>query len=242
MIRAGLAAAGVSKRFGSLVAVDQVSVTLAPGEILGLIGPNGSGKSTLVNVITGLYQADSGTVSVDGLDVSGRSPTAVARFGVARTFQTVRLFSGLSVRDNVGAVMIRPKSDVDDLVDGYLSRLGLADVSRKLAGELPYGVQRRVEIARALATEPRYLLLDEPAAGMNDVESRQLETIIRQLAVDGDQPPGVLVIDHDLRLIMSLCERLVVLSGGKLLAEGHPEEVRQRREVVEAYLGTGRTR
>ena len=230
----GLVVDSVTKTFAGLTALGDVSLSLAPGEILGLMGPNGSGKSTLVNVISGVLTPDKGRVIVDGRDVTGKSSYTIARAGISRSFQTVRLFRALTVRDNIAAV-VRGGAGLDKTVDGLLSRLRISHLADEKAGGLAYGLQRRVEIARALATEPRYLLLDEPAAGLNDIESDDLESIIRQV-VD-EFGCGVLIIDHDIRLITRLCHRLHVLSGGRTLAEGDPQIVRTDPEVVRAYLG-----
>jgi branched-chain amino acid transport system ATP-binding protein len=231
---------GVTKAFAGLTALDDVSLRLQPGEILGVMGPNGSGKTTLVNVISGVLRADAGRVEVDGRDVTRSNSLAVARAGVSRSFQTVRLFRGLSVRDNVQCVIRRPRAPVDRIVDELLDRLRIGRLASTTAGSLPYGLQRRVEIARALATEPRYLLLDEPAAGLNDAESQDLESIIRGVADDPRSPLGVLIIDHDIRMITGLCDRLHVLSSGRTIAEGPPGIVRSDPEVVRAYLGDRR--
>ena len=224
----------VTKTFAGLTALGDVSLSLAPGEILGLMGPNGSGTSTLVNVISGVLTPDSGHVVVDGRDVTGKSSYTIARAGISRSFQTVRLFRALTVRDNIAAV-VRGGGGLDRTVEGLMTRLRISHLADEKAGGLAYGLQRRVEIARALATDPRYLLLDEPAAGLNDVESDDLESIIRQV-VD-EFGCGVLIIDHDIRLITRLCHRLHVLSGGRTLAEGDPQIVRTDPEVVRAYLG-----
>lgn len=231
-----LVVSAVSKRFTGLVALDNVSLRLDRNEILGVIGPNGSGKTTLVNVVTGVLRPDGGRVEVDGHDVTGRAPHAVSRAGVARTFQTVRLFRQLSVRDNVAAVTRRPDGPVDEVAQHHLEAVGLGRYAATVAGELPYGLQRRLEIARAIATRPSYVLLDEPAAGLNDVESADLEEAISALPGDAGGC-GVLIIDHDMRLITSLCDRLMVLANGATIAEGSPDEVRVHPAVVEAYLG-----
>lgn len=172
--------------------------------------------------------------------MTGKSPALISRHGVARSFQTVRLFQELSVRDNVAAVVRRPDTDLDSEVDRWLHTLGLADLADRRSGDLAYGLQRRLEIARALATHPHYVLLDEPAAGLNDEETEDLEAVIRSLAKDPTLDCGVLIIDHDMRLITSLCDRLFVLFNGTRLAEGEPSEVRRDRKVIEAYLGGAR--
>lgn len=231
----GLVIDSVTKTFSGLTALRDVSLQLEPGEVLGLMGPNGSGKSTLVNVISGVLAPDSGCVLVDGLDVTGHNSYTVAHAGISRSFQTVRLFRALSVRDNIAAVVRQPNRQVDQVVTELLDRLKISHLAEAKAGALAYGLQRRVEIARALATDPRYLLLDEPAAGLNDVETDDLEDIIRQVV--NEFGCGVLIIDHDIRLITRLCHRLHVLSGGRTLAEGDPQIVRTHPDVVRAYLG-----
>lgn len=230
-----LEAVGVTKHFAGLAALSDVTLRLERGEILGLMGPNGSGKSTMVNVVTGILAPDSGRVLVDGTDVSGARPIQIARLGLARTFQTVRLFGALSVAENVAAVIRRPPRPIDAVVDELLARLRIDHLGATRAADLPYGSQRRVEIARALATGPRYLLLDEPAAGLNDAESHDLELIIRQVVAEFGC--GVLIIDHDMQLISRLCDRLHVLANGRTLASGHPDVVRADPAVARAYLG-----
>lgn len=235
-----LTVTGVTKRFAGLTALSEVSLTLEPGRILGLMGPNGSGKSTLVNVISGILTPEEGAVTVDGQDVTGAPAFQIARAGVSRSFQTVRLFGALSVRENIGAAIRRPGKRVDDEVEELLERLKIAHLGGVQANDLAYGLQRRVEIARALATHPRYLLLDEPAAGLNDDESEDLEHIIREVVEDEAFGCGVLIIDHDMRLITSLCHGLHVLANGRTIAEGTPQEVRQDPHVIEAYIGEKR--
>ncbi len=234
---AGLVVEGVTKTFSGLKALDDVSLSLQRGEILGLMGPNGSGKSTLVNVITGVAAPTSGRVLLDGDVVSGRPAHVVGRRGIARTFQNVRLFAGLTVRDNIAAVAVRPSGGIDAYAAALLERLGIVGHADRIAGTLPYGLQRRVEIARALATRPKFLLLDEPAAGLNDLESEQLEETIKEIAVDADFGCGILIIDHDLRLMVSISHRLHVLFNGVSIIEGAPEEVRRDPRVIEAYIG-----
>ncbi len=233
----GLVVDGVTKTFAGLVALEDVSLRLSRGEILGLMGPNGSGKSTLVNVISGILAPDAGRVSVDGSDVTGKSAYNVAHAGISRSFQTVRLFGALSVAENVAAVVRRPTRPVDGIVTDLLERLRIGHLAGERADGLSYGLQRRVEIARALATTPRYLLLDEPAAGLNDSETADLEQIIREVADESSFGCGVIIIDHDITLITRLCHRLHVLSNGRTLAEGAPDIVRTHPDVVRAYLG-----
>jgi len=234
-----LEAQGVVKHFRGVHALDGVSLHVKAGEILGLIGPNGSGKTTLLNVLSGVYAPTSGEVLCMGARITGRKPSRIARLGVGRTFQNIRLFGHLSVRQNVevGSVSGRrvEKADHAADVEDLLGRFHLGAVADQQALSLPYGVQRRVEIARALAGRPHFLLLDEPAAGMNETESDELlETV---LAVREQYGCGILIVDHDLRLIMRLCERIQVLAEGCTLAEGSPASVRKDPTVVEVFLG-----
>lgn len=233
-----LVASGVSMRFAGLKALDVVDLEAPHGSITGLIGPNGSGKSTLVNVLSGVLRPTEGAVFVDGQEMTGRKPTAFARRGIARTFQTPRLFARLSVRENVAAVVRSPDRGVDRVADDWLDFLEIADYRHREAGSLAYGLQRRLEIARALAAEPRYLLLDEPAAGLNDDETESLEAIVKRAVGDPRIGCGVLVIDHDMRLMVSMCETLNVLVQGRKLMSGAPAEVRHDERVIEAYLGS----
>ena len=230
---------GLCKSFAGLKAVDGVSFSLTTGEILGLIGPNGSGKTTLINVVTGLLRATSGRVVVDGVETTRMPPHRVARAGLARTFQTIRLFKELTVLENVevGAVSQgMSRRDAVHVARELLEEMGIAEWGAKLAREVPFGHQRKLEIARALAMRPKFLLLDEPAAGLNEDESDLLLEMLRE--IPARKNVGLLVVEHDMRLMMSLCARLHVLNYGKTIAEGTPAEVRANPEVVTAYLGS----
>lgn len=225
----------VVKQFRGLRALDGVSLEVRDGEIVGLIGPNGSGKTTLLNVASGVLEPTAGRVVIGGIDATRRSPYAISRLGVGRTFQQIRLFAEMTVRENVevGAVARRQGLGA---VSELLERLGLAAEADRLAVTLSYGQQRRAEIARALAGRPRFLLLDEPAAGMNEAESDALLETIR--GIRDDERCAVLIVDHDLRLIMRLCERIHVLAEGRTISEGTADEVRRDPAVIEAYLGS----
>ena len=230
---------GVTKDFSGLRALHDVSLTLEQGEILGLIGPNGSGKTTLINVVTGLLPATGGRVLASGKDITNLPSHRIARAGLARTFQTIRLFRELSVLENVqvaGVSMGQTRTAARKRAAAVLEELALSDWADHRAGALPYGLERRVEVARALAMEPHFLLLDEPAAGLNEEESDEL---LRTLApMPGKKNLGMLIVEHDMRLIMRLCHRLHVLSYGKTIGEGTPEQVRAIPAVVQAYLGS----
>ncbi len=230
------------KDFIGLRAVDNLNLTLRQGEILGLIGPNGSGKSTFINVITGLLKPTAGHVFVDGQEITGRPPHKIAAMGLARTFQTIKLFSDLTVLENVevGAVsagmLRRPAKKQAQIV---LQELGIEHLALLPAGTLPHGDERRVEIARALARKPDFLLLDEPAAGLNEQESDDLLETLREIPAKWGC--GILIVDHDMRLIMRLCNRLHVLNYGQTISVGIPEKVRRDPAVMEAYLGSSAT-
>ena len=228
----------VSKHFYELHAVDNVSLRLERGEILGLIGPNGSGKTTLINVVTGVLPPTGGRVFAFGRDLTGRPAYQIARAGLARTFQRVRLFGGLSVLENVmvAAMSIGARrADASLRAQAALARMGVERWAETPATALPYGHERMVEVARALAMRPRFLFLDEPAAGLNEDESEELLTRLAQ--VPAESGLGMLIVDHDMHLIMRLCHRLHVLNYGRTIAEGTPQEVRSVPAVVEAYLG-----
>jgi branched-chain amino acid transport system ATP-binding protein len=248
-----LAVSGISKRFGGLTALADISLAVRRGEIFGLIGPNGAGKTTLFNVVTGLYRADAGSFTFNAIPLSGAKPHQVAASGIARTFQNIRLFANMSALENVmvGRHVHEVTDTLSDLLHlpsvglqnrntrksalAALVRVGLADHADRPASSLAYGSLRRLEIARALATEPRLLLLDEPAAGCNPIETQQLEGIIRQIAEDG---VTVVLVEHDMRLVMNISDRIHVLANGRTLAEGTAAQVRANPAVVDAYLGT----
>jgi branched-chain amino acid transport system ATP-binding protein len=248
-----LLAHGVSKRFGGLAALDGVSLGIAPGEVRGLIGPNGAGKTTLVNVLSGVLAPTTGSIRFAGHEIAGSPPYRIARLGIRRTFQTLRVFPEMTVLDNVAvgyhghtraeawdALLTTPRAAREERETLARAREALAfvgfggDVGRR-AGALAYGQQRLLEIARAVVAEPRLLLLDEPAAGMNPAECDHLLGLIRRLQ---QRAITVLVIEHRMDLIMEACGRITVLSYGRNLAEGTPAEIQANPAVVEAYLGT----
>jgi branched-chain amino acid transport system ATP-binding protein len=249
-----LRAKNISKRFGGLQALSQVSLELNPGSITGLIGPNGAGKTTFFNVLTGLYCPDEGSLEFRGEPLPQGVPHEVARRGLARTFQNIRLFSNMSVLENVmvgrhvrshsgvlGALFRsgtqrREEAEIAERARHYLKFVGLEHAAHRVAGTLSYGDQRRLEIARALATEPQLLALDEPAAGMNATERAALGQLIRQI---GEAGIAILLIEHDVRWVMQLCEQVLVLDYGQCIARGSPQVVVKDPRVIEAYLGRG---
>jgi branched-chain amino acid transport system ATP-binding protein len=235
---AGLDVRGLAVHFEGVKAVDGVDLRLTPGEILGLIGPNGAGKTTFVNAITGFQPLTAGSVRVDGVDVSTWGASRIAKLGLVRTFQSVRLFHHLSVLENVEAGAVGSglgRAQARKLAASLLERLGLAERAHAPGSGLPHGQERRLGIVRALAARPRYLLLDEPAAGLNEAEGDELVEALARIR--DDFGCALLVIEHDMRVIMRLCERLQVLDYGKTIAIGTPAEVRADPAVLTAYLG-----
>lgn len=225
--------------FVGLRALAHVNLELTEGELLGLIGPNGSGKTTMINVITGLLQPTEGSIIADGIDLTKKPAHTIARAGVARTFQKVKLFRDMTVLENieVAAVSVgQPRREGKRLAQEILEEMGLAQWAFRPAGSLPYGHERKVEVARALVMNPKFLLLDEPAAGMDEEESAELLQFLAP--IPKKKKLGMLIVDHDMNLIMRLCDRLHVLNYGKTIGKGKPEEVRQIPEVIEAYLGS----
>ena len=239
-------------RFGGLVAVDNLSFTMEEGQVTSLIGPNGAGKTTVINLLTGFYTPNEGQVILDGEDITGNPTDVVVEKGLSRTFQNIRLFSNMSVEDNVligmqhrigyGSFLSlfpNPKKNswekkAREEVGQILDRVDLSEYRFDRSTSLPYGKQRKLEIGRALAAQPKILLLDEPAAGMNPVEKKELSIFIKSLLND---VKGILLIEHDMKLVMDISDKIVVLNHGAKICEGKPDEVQSNQQVIEAYLG-----
>ena len=243
----------VVKQFGGLTAVSNMSFHVDEGEIYGVIGPNGAGKTTIFNLITGVYQVTEGDVIFNGQSIEGKKPYQIINLGIARTFQNIRLFTGMTVLENIlvgvhdrmksgllasiihTASQQKEEKEAREEAMKLLAFVGLDKDADRLATELPYGKQRKLEIARAMATKPKLILLDEPAAGMNDSETAALTELI--INIREKFGITIVLIEHDMQLVMSLCDRVMVVNFGKKLAEGVPDEVQNNSQVIEAYLG-----
>lgn len=244
----------LSKSFGGIKAVQNFVIHIDKGEVIGLIGPNGAGKTTAFNLLTGVYKPTTGQILFEGKDISGKKPYQITALGIARTFQNIRLFGELSVLENVKIAFTlhskyslpeailrigrygKEEQTIDDKARELLAAFKLDHLADEQAKNLPYGQQRRLEIARALATRPKLLLLDEPAAGMNPQETKELTDMIRWIR--DEFKLTILLIEHDMALVMKICERIYVLDYGKILAQGVPEEIKHNPAVIKAYLGT----
>ncbi len=243
----------LSKRFGGIVALDGFNIRIHSGELVGLIGPNGAGKTTVFNLLSGVLRPSRGQVFFDGMNITGRRPDENTYLGIARTFQNIRLFKELSVSDNIKVAFDmrlgkgfwptlfhtpayrRSELEMERKADEYLELFDLAAIRDTATGNLPYGLQRRVEIARAIATRPKLLLLDEPSAGLNPSETDELQNVLQD--IHRSQGLTIFLVEHDMKLIMNICQKIQVIDQGRMLAYGPPDEVRRNSQVIEAYLG-----
>jgi branched-chain amino acid transport system ATP-binding protein len=251
-----LAATAVSKRFGGVRAVENVTLEVTRGEIVSIIGPNGAGKTSLLNMISGFYRPTSGTIAFEGRDITNTKPSAIAKLGIARTFQNIALFGGLTVLDNImlgrhvhmrvfaslvywgpaQREQVRHRARVEELIEF----LKLEDIRKQPAGALPYGLRKRVELGRALALDPKLLLLDEPMGGMNQEEKEDVARFI--LDINSQWGTTIILIEHDMGVVMDISHRVAVLDNGRNIAEGSPQQVQNNPDVIRAYLGAGRAR